>query len=143
MPVEDFERLMTEAYDDGVVTAVIRPAAIVPEEAARLVLVELAMRDVHSGGHWHATPVLWRRFDRPTEPDQPLDESRVLGSLQVAYGTPTRYDITIYRATVTNLGQEQGWTVESLVDEALGYGGLSLTDCPRADLQPPPAPFKG
>ena len=141
--MNEFERLMAEAYDDGVVTEVIRPAAIAPEEAARLILVEMAMRDVHSGGHWQATPTLWRRFDRAFAEDEPLEDSHVLGSLQVAYGTPTRYDITIYRATVTTLGQQQGWTVESLVNEALGYGGLDLASCPRADLQPPPAPFRG
>ncbi len=140
--MNEFERLMAEAYDDGVVTAVIRPAAIVPEEQARLVLVELALRDVYAGGYWNATPTLWRRFDRSFEPDTPLEEAHVIGSLQVAYGTPTRYDITIYRATVTNLGQEHSYTVETLVDEALGYGGLNLASCPRADLQPPPPPFK-
>jgi len=141
--VNEFERLMAEAYDDGVVTEVIRPAAIVPEDAARLVLVELAMRDVHAGGHWDATPTLWRRFDQPAEPDVALEDTHLVGSLQVAYGTPTRYDITIYRATVTTLGQECGWTVETLVDEALGFGGLDLASCPRADLSPPPPVFRG
>ena len=140
--MNEFERLMAEAYDDGVVTAVIRPAAIAPEEAARLILVEMAMRDVYAGGNWHATPALWRRFDRSFEPETPLPDTHVLGSLQVAYGTPTKYDITIYRVTVTALGQEAGWTVESLVNEALGFGGLDLASCPRADLQPPPPPFK-
>ena len=37
------ELLMAEAYDEGVVSEVIRPAAIVPEESARAVLVELGM----------------------------------------------------------------------------------------------------
>ena len=40
------ELLMAEAYDEGVVSEVIRPAAVVPEESARAVLVELALRDV-------------------------------------------------------------------------------------------------
>ncbi len=142
--MNEFERLMAEAYDDGVVTEVIRPAAILPEEAARLVLVELAVQDVSAGGHWHATPSLWRRFDRPAEPgENALADIHLLGAMQVAYGTPTRYDITIYRVTVTSLGQEQGWTVVSLCDEALSFGGLSLEICPRADLAPPPPPFRG
>lgn len=142
--MNEFEALFAEALGEGYVTEVIRPSAIVPEEAARLVLVEMAMRDVTSGGHWSATPILWRRFDRPVDEGETMpSEAHLIGSLQVAYGTPTRYDITIYRATVTRLGQDQGWTVESLCDEALGFGGLSLANCPRAELTQPPKPFRG
>ena len=141
--VNEFERLMTELYDDGVVEEVIRPAAVVPEEAARKVLVELSFRHVDTGGLWDASPSVWHRYDRASDPDDPTPmEARLLGTLQVAYGTPTRYEITIYRATVTRLGTEGGWTVESLCDEALAFGGLSLATCPRASLTPPPPRFK-
>ena len=133
---------MTELYDDGVVEEVIRPAAILPEEAARLVLVELSLRHIDAGGLWDASPTTWHRYDRPRDPNDPAPmEASLIGTLQVAYGTPTKYEITIYRATVTKLGTEAGWTVESLVDEALGYGELSLASCPRASLAPPPRPF--
>ncbi len=44
---------------------VIRPAAIVPEHAARLVLVELARRDLSNGGEWKSEPQLWSRYDGP------------------------------------------------------------------------------
>lgn len=134
--------LLFDALDEGLVTEVIRPAAILPEQAARTVLVELAVRDVRSGGVWHATPTLWRRYDAPwTGADTP-GEALLLGSLQVAYGTPTRYDITIYRATITQDGVDQGWDLQSLTDEALGYGGLTLATCPRAQLAAPPRPFR-
>ena len=140
--MNEIERLLTELYDDGVVEEVIRPAAVLPEAAARLVLVELAMRDIDAGGLWSASPTTWHRYDRPRDPADPTPmEARLIGTLQVAYGTPTRYEITIYRATITKLGTEQGWTVESLCDEALGYGGLSLADCPRAALATPPPRF--
>jgi hypothetical protein len=33
-------------------------------------------------------------------------------------------------------------TVASLCDEALKFGGLTLATCPRADLKPPPQPFR-
>jgi hypothetical protein len=142
--VNELERLMAELYDEGVVEEIIRPAAIVPEAAARLVLVELAMRHVDAGGMWEATPTTWHRYDRSRDPDDPTPmETRLVGTLQVAYGTPTRYDITIYRATVTRLGSDTGWTVETLCDEALSYGGLSLASCPRAALSPPPPRFRG
>src|ERR1700733_14048567 len=63
--MNDLEIFMTETYDEGMVTEVIRPAAVLPESAARAVLVELAMRDVHGHGVWHAQPTLWRRYERP------------------------------------------------------------------------------
>lgn len=134
--------LVAEAYDDGVVTEVLRPAAVLPENAARLVLVELALHDVNAHGRWHAKPAEWRRYDAAWEgPDKP-GEAQLLGTMQVAYGTPTRYEITVYRATITAAGTEQGWTLESLCDEALSFGGLTLASCPRADLKPPPKPFR-
>jgi hypothetical protein len=137
----DSEIFMTEVYDEGVVTEVIRPAAIVPEEAARDVLVELALRDVQHGGLWLADPSRWSLYDAPwSGPGQP-GGAQLVGSIQVAYGTPTRYEITIYRATVTRRGTELGWTVARLCDEALGFGGLSLATCPRASLAAPPKPF--
>ena len=142
--MNEFERLMTELYDDGVVEEVIRPAAVLPESAARLVLVELALRHVDAGGLWDATPTTWHRYDRPRSVgDRSPMETHLLGTMQVAYGTPTKYEITVYRATITRLGTDAGWTVESLCDEALGFGGLSLASCPRAPLSTPPRPFTG
>ena len=66
----------------------------------------------------------------------------MIGTIQVAYGTPTKYEITLYRVTVSRFGTEEGWTVDSLCDEALGFGGLTLAECPRATLAAPPRPFR-
>jgi hypothetical protein len=141
--VDAWEFLVAETQDEGVVTEVIRPAAVVPEEAARAVLMQLALRDVRIGGVWDTEPALWRRFDEPwTNGQHDMEQpSQLLGTIQVAYGVPTRYEITIFRATITKVGAENGWTVEGLCDEALAYGSLSLSTCPRADLKPPPRPF--
>jgi hypothetical protein len=133
---------MTEAYDDGVVSQVIRPAAIVPEEAARAVLVELALRDVQNGGVWQSEPQLWSLFDRPWGGRDNPTGAELIGTIQVAYGTPTKYEITIYRVTVTRFGTEHGWTVTSLTDAALVFGDLTLDQCPRATLQAPPKPYR-
>lgn len=134
--IEMLETLVSEAMGEvGSVTEVIRPSAIIPEDAARTVLVELSVRDVRSGGVWLADPSIWRRFDGPSE-------KNLIGSIQVAYGTPTKYEITIFRATITQFGTERGWTVTSLCDEALQYGGLTLASCPRATLAAPPKPFR-
>jgi hypothetical protein len=140
--VNPFEELAAAVYEDVAVTEVIRPSAVLPESAARAVLVELAMRDVRQAGVWASSPTLWQRYDRPWDRAGEPGGSQLIGSLHVAYGTPTKYAITIYRATVTKAGATQGWTVESLCDEALGYGGYTLRDCPRADLAPPPKPFR-
>ncbi|MFL6239134.1 MAG: hypothetical protein ACJ735_06550 [Actinomycetes bacterium] len=141
--LSELELLVSEAYDEGAVSEVIRPAAILPETNARGVLVELALRDVHNGGHWDAQPTLWRRFDRPWDgPGGGVGSAELIGSIQVAYGTPTRYEITIYRVTVTRFGMAHGWSVESMCNEALGFGGLDLPSCPRAALSPPPQPFR-
>ena len=130
------------AFDEGVVTEVIRPAAIIPEEAARAILVELSLRDVRNGGVWRSDPARWALYDSPWP--SPVDQgaSQLVGSIQVAYSTPTRYEITIYRATVTRVGSELGWTVNSLCDEALGFGHLDLARCPRATMNEPPKPFR-
>ena len=142
--MDAWESLVAETQDEGVVTEVIRPAAVVPEEAARAVLMQLALRDVRLGGLWDTEPALWRRFDQPWDngdASETAPASQLLGTIQVAYGVPTRYEITIFRATITKVGTDQGWTVEALCDEALAYGGLSLSTCPRADLKPPPPRF--
>ena len=140
--MHDSELLMAQAYDEGVVTEVIRPAAIIPEESTRAVLVELALRDVQNGGVWQSEPSLWSRYDRPWEGYGSPGGAELIGTIQVAYGTPTRYEITIYRVTVTKFGSDQGWTVSTLCDEALDFGGLTLAVCPRAALSAPPQPFR-
>ena len=143
MTMNELERLANEAVDEGVVTAVIRPAAILPEGATRDVLMQLAINDVRVGGLWQADPSVWRRFDRPWDgQDGGPGDAVLLGTIQVAYGIPTRYEITIFRVTISELGDAAGWTVESLCNEALGYGGLTLDTCPRASLAPPPRPFR-
>jgi hypothetical protein len=137
------EQLVSEAYDDGVVTEVIRPAAVIPEESARQILVHLTLHDVRMGGLWWAEPSTWQRFDRPWNgTDRGPGTAELLGTMQVIYGMPTRYEITVFRATITRVGQQLGYTVTSLCDEAFGFGSLTLASCPRADLRPPPQPFR-
>jgi hypothetical protein len=139
--VRIIEMFSTETSDEGMVTGVIRPAAVLPDAVANSVVRELAARDVRLGGVWLAEPALRRLYDEPWADSKTPEGSELLGTIEVAYGTPTRYEITVFRAAVTRFGAELGWTVETLCDEALGFGGISLAMCPRADLKPPPAPF--
>jgi hypothetical protein len=124
---------------------VIRPAAVLPERAAQLILSALNGQDVSRGGVWNTTTTLWQRYDRPW--DGPLGSrgnSVLIGSIAVIYGTPTRGSITVYRAAVTGEGLSLGWTTDALCDEAFAYAGLTLASCPRAALQQPPRrdPFR-
>jgi hypothetical protein len=124
---------------------VIRPAAIVPELSANRIVAALTERDVSRGGVWNASPTVWQRFSGPWDGVAATRGSAILiGTIAVAYGTPVRDHITIYRVTVSEEAAAQGWTVDQLCDEALGYGGLCLAQCPRAELAAPPLadPFR-
>ena len=138
----DAEILSASLYDDGIVTEVIRPSAIVPESSARAILVELALADVRRGGTWSSSPTRWIRYDKPWTDSVRVGNARQLGTIDVTYGTPSRYDITIYRAALTQDGVDQGWSIEALCNDALRLGGLHLSSCPRASLAPPPPPFR-
>jgi hypothetical protein len=124
---------------------VIRPAAVVPEASATRIIRELNSRDVSRGGVWNASATVWQRYNAPWDgPGGTRGSAYVVGTIAVAYGMPVRDHITIYRVTVTEQGNELGWTVDQLCDEALGFGDLSLAICPRAELALPPTrdPFK-
>ena len=141
--IDALEALANNAYEQDAVTEVIRPSAVLPELAARAVLAELVLNDARREGLWIAEPACWRRYDRPWNgEDSTPGSSTLVGTMQVAYGTPRRYEITIYRATITSAGAAAGWSVAGLCDQAFGYAGLTLAICPRADLAPPPRPFR-
>ena len=139
--MDSIELLSLQSFDCGSVTEVIRPAARINEWAVRILLEKLALNDVRNGGHWYASPSLWERYDRPwTEMVSP-GEAELQGGMQIAYGTPTKYEITVYRVTITQVGAAGGWTVQTLSDEALGFAGLTLATCPRVELAAPPKVF--
>lgn len=122
-------------------TTVIRPSAVLQEKPAQDVLRELEYRDVSRGGVWNASVGLWQRYDQPWngDPSGP-GSSKVVGSIGTVYGTPGKYDITIYRVTLSEHGVATGWTVETLTDDALQHAGLTLATCPRTGLSDPPLP---
>ena len=124
---------------------IIRPAAILDERAAQQVLQQLRRLDVSAGGVWNATSSLWQRYDAPWDGvGGTRGEAQLLGSIAVMYDSPHRHEITIYKVTVSENGLDQGWTVESLCDDALIWAGLTIATCPRAALTTPPMsdPFR-
>jgi hypothetical protein len=132
----------TTRRDEFAATEVIRPAAVLMESAARDILAGLADDDARDGGHWVTSPGVWQRYDRPwgegaKEPGAAIH----LGTVRSIYDSPQRYFVTIFRASITPEGLEQGWTVDSLCDDALKHATLTLAECPRASLSPTPPVF--
>ena len=140
--LQALEQLASTAYGDDSVTEVIRPSAVLPESAARAILFELTIRDARAGGTWIAQPTSWSLYDKSWTDANGPGEAELLGSLHVTYGTPTRYEITVFRATVTAYGTREGWDVVRLCDEAFAFADLTLDRCPRAPLTEPPKAFK-
>jgi hypothetical protein len=129
----------------GETSRVIRPAALLDHDATRAVLKALSDNDVAQGGVWNATVGLWQRYDVPWDGAGGTSGSaRLVGTIATIYGAPTKYEILIYRVTVTAYGAEHGWSVEGLCDDALRWAGLTLADCPRAGVETAPGsdPFK-
>ena len=121
---------------------VIRPAAVLPERAAREIMGWLATHDVTQGGCWAHDVSYIKRFSGPFDGLAGMRGSAVLlGSLHITWD---RYSVTIYRVSVTDEGAARGYTVDRLCDEVLAIAGLSLATCPRADLvsAPVPDPFR-
>ena len=125
----------------GETTSVIRPAAILREQEAAKLQAALEANDVSRGGVWNVGPGLWQRYDQPWDGESGMvGHARLMGTIGVVYGSPSRHEITIYRVTVTQDGTEQGWTVDTLCDDALAFVGLTLELCPRAEMAAPPRP---
>ena len=119
-----------------VIATEIRPSVALDMVAAHEVMTALRAQDVRRGGCWLFTASVWQRFDRPwSGPDAP-DGAQLVGSIYVSHGTPTTYDATIDRVTVTPLGQHSGWSPERICDDALSLAGLSLVDCGLIDAAP-------
>jgi hypothetical protein len=117
---------------------VIRPAAIVPERAARLLIGWVAENDVTHGGMWAHDIGYFKRFSGPFDgPGGMRGTAVLLGSIHVTWD---KYEVTIFRVSLTEDGIARGMTVESLCDELLRHAGLTLATCPRAQLAPAPLP---
>jgi len=116
-------------------TEVIRPSAVLAEALANKILRELESQDVSVGGLWSASVGLWQRYDRPWDgPGGTHGTAQLVGTIGAVYGTPSKYDITIYRVTVTEQGAKMGWTVEGLCNDALKWVDLTLATCPRTSM---------
>ena len=127
--------------DDQVL--VLRPSAVLPAWVAADVISSLEARDVAVGGVWSASVGLWQRYDKPWNGHWGAKRrAELVGAVGAVYGTPTRYDITIYRVSLTAHGRAEGWTHDALVNDALQYARVTLDQCPRARSSEVPAPLR-
>ena len=114
---------------------ILRPGAVLDNRNAARVTAELTRLDVSRGGPWNVGTSLWQRFDQPWNGAHgQRGSARLVGSIGVMYDAPARHQITLYRVTLTPEGKELGWTVDRLCDDALSWIGLTLANCPRAQL---------
>ena len=121
---------------------VIRPAAVLSDVHARLILEGLAQDDVKAGGHWWVRVGTWRRYQSPwTSGDSEPGDAVHVGTISCVYDSPARYCVTVFRVSMTAYGVREGWTTDSLCDDAFQHAGLTLANCPRAALAAPPQPF--
>ena len=126
--------------DDEVL--VLRPSAVLPAWVAADVITSLEQRDVSLHGVWSASVGLWQRYDKPWDGKWGAKgRAQLVGAIGAVYGTPTRYDITIYRVTLTEHGRAEGWTHDALVNDALQYARVTLAQLPRARSSEPPQPL--
>jgi hypothetical protein len=85
---------------------VIRPAAVVPQRAARAIMTWLQDRDVTRGGCWAHDVTYIKRFSGPFDgPSGMRGSALLLGSIHIVWDS---YDATIYRASVTDDGAATG-----------------------------------
>jgi hypothetical protein len=117
---------------------VIRPAAVLNERDARAVMGWLDKHDVTNGGCWAHDVSYIKRFSGPFDGPSGMRGSAVLlGSIYITWD---HYLVTIYRVSITDEGLAAGLTVERLCDDVLQVVGLTINDCPRAQLADAPAP---
>jgi hypothetical protein len=115
--------------------SILRPGAVLDGRSAARVTVELERQDVSRGGAWNVNTSLWQRFDQPWNGEHgQRGTAKLVGSIGVMYDAPSRHQITLYRVTITPDGAELGWNVDRLCDDALAWIGLTLANCPRADI---------
>lgn len=120
---------------------IIRPAAVLPAQAAALIVAAMSANDVSRGGVWNASVSVWQQYDKPwSGPAGTRGDAQLVGTIAVVYDSPQRHQITIYKAYVTDFGVSIGRSVDSLCDAALSFANLTLANCPRADLAAPPVP---
>lgn len=122
----------------------VRPALVLPEREARLLLTEAAREDVARGGCYSAGPAGVQVWSAPWDgAGGGRGDAVHLGSVNWSYDTPVRHYITVYRVLVTATGVAAGVDTATLLGRVMGLAGLTAVG-ERAAMAPPPPrdPFR-
>lgn len=122
----------------------VRPALVLQEREARLLLDAARHYDVARSGRFSAGPAgiqVWSGVWDGVGGGH--GSAQHLGSVDWSYDTPVKHYCTIYRAMVTQAGVAAGESTTSILARVLALTGLPL-DGSRLTLAQPPArdPFR-
>ncbi len=122
----------------------VRPAIVLPDRDARLLLAGATQADVARAGSFSAGPAGIQLWSGPWDG---LLGSRGgaahLGSVDWSWDTPSKHYVTVYRVLVTARGAAQGLTPEDVLAAVLGLAGLRPPSGPLAAATAPTAdPFR-
>lgn len=113
---------------------IIRPAAVIPVQAARELVTWFQRNALENGGLWNvgASTGIWQRYDKSWNgPFGARGDSQLVGTIYVTYDMPRKHEVVVHRVQITDHGLMLGWTSTTLVDEVLAYVGLTIDTCPR------------
>ncbi|MCU1672960.1 MAG: hypothetical protein JWN77_1073 [Frankiales bacterium] len=135
---------LTRASDSVAVQSQVRPALVLPEREARVLLAAAGRQDVSRGGVYSAGPAGVQVWSGEWDGPGGSHGSAVhLGSVDWSYDTPARHYITVYRVLVTAAGCAAGLTTERVLAQVLGLAGLTADGSTLAMNVPPPRdPFR-
>ena len=122
----------------------VRPALVLPEREARVLLSAAGREDVRSGGCWSAGGAGVQLWSGPWDGSAGSHGSALpLGSVDWSYDTPVRHYITIYRVVLTGHGLAAGESTDSVLARLLALVDLTPPTA-IAPLQAAPArdPFR-
>jgi hypothetical protein len=123
----------------------VRPALVLHEREARVLLETASRHDVSNGGCFSAGPAGIQVWSGPWDgPNGGRGESIHLGSVDWSYDTPVRHYATVYRTMVTEAGVNCGETTTSVLARVLALSGLPLEGSRVTMAQSPRRdPFRG
>ncbi len=134
---------LTRPGQAGAEASQVRPALVLPERQARVLIEAAEGGDVSRGGCFSAGPAGIQVWSGPWDGlFGSHGSSEHLGSVDWCYDTPTRHYITIYRVMVTAKGAAAGQTTEGVLARILALGGVHTGEQGALPVPPPRDPFR-
>ncbi len=134
---------LTRSTPSVAVASQVRPAMVLAEQQARVLLTAAERADVSRGGCLSAGPAGIQVWSGPWDGVLGTHgSSQHLGSVDWCYDTPTRHYITVYRVMVTVRGVAAGQTTTGLLARVLSMAGIDPGAAGALPMPPPRDPFR-